>query len=1203
MPIDPTTPLPEVRLDQLVPEPLHIDFTPIGRALAENSGAPTAVNERRNRLVADRSSSALPVIDNDTLIINDGSSVTAWDRFTLRRLWQAPGGADAPSAASLNRLRQSGRSVDDASTLTVAGRVVLAATSENSNPRSSPTSRLFAFDRDTGQTIWSIDPAVFDERLEGALVRGPVSVEGDTVVVAMRKSVRARRLVSLTMLGVSLRDGAVRWITPIGSAGALPYEPRSGLVEGNAIADGVSYRADELGLVAAVDVEHGRPLWIRRLPGHSSTGTRNSVPWRLNVPLIRGDDLILLSPDRENVLRIGRATGEIKGRRQTTNLSRPEYIFAVENTLICMGRDKAALIDIDEFELARPVYTPRYGGGGAIGRAVAAGTSILVPVSSGTAVFDINAPAHVNVMRLDVPGAIALADGQIAVYDRGIVSSYLSWEIASDLLGRRIKQRPSDPDPATTLAELAFRADRESDILPAMDAANAAIEKLAPTERRVHADRLFAALLNMIETSLAVWTQRGESGATLIVREGDDDEPEITSIDNPGLLDRLVRELGALAVAPRQIVAFHLADGRLRALREEPAAAIAAYQRVLSDSELAAASWRGNGSTVRAELEAGRRVRDLIEESGLSLYERFEAEAVARLDALGSDADAEALTDVARGYPLALASVTAWRRAAETHLDRESPLDALRAIDRGLAAAEQLTRLGGEPDTETIGELAGRRVTLLAEQDRPEDAAAALLGAERRFGAITLTAGGTPIDTDTLRARFDAQLAAARALPKIGEPLIETRPQLISGYVLQPLGFATRIDGAPGRVGTKGALIVSADASRLSYVAATAGENGLAPQWSREITIEPLLLRVDAETAILVWPDPGRTVFERLEITTGETIWRTEPWADFVRGEGLAGDIDREQDATRNLVRGNGLIFALDRRTLAVAERGGVTVTIDTATGKPLWAAELPIAQVADIDVRGGMLAIAGSSPQGDGAWLGVDTRTGEPLVSETSGGAPVIWTRVTSSGQVIFGTGNRVASYDPLQRRENWSITGIDAGRSQQAWLLGDELLLRTTSGDGQFFLADAVSGRPGRALDDLRRIQTRGSLRVLPSGEGLLLAGESALLGYDREGHLLGSDAIETVGSLVPPVLTDASVVTIESTARGFGLRGPRHRLHVFDRADVRLQRSISLRLLGEPQAINAIDGHLLVSAADSVLVIRCPVAGEEDGPDALP
>ena len=121
----------------------------------------------------------------------------------------------------------------------------------------------------------------------------------------------------------------------------------------------------------------------------------------------------------------------------------------------------------------QPVRSPELGTGnddnGSItGRVVVMGDQIIVPVEGGVQILDPGRPSVSSTIELDATGNIAAMDGQIVVIDQMHASSFLSWDTASTLLERRIEE---DPGAVITLTELAFRADRDDDILPSVERA------------------------------------------------------------------------------------------------------------------------------------------------------------------------------------------------------------------------------------------------------------------------------------------------------------------------------------------------------------------------------------------------------------------------------------------------------------------------------------------------------------------------------------------------------------------------------------------------------------------------------------------------------------------------------------------------------------------------------------------------------------
>ncbi|MEO1512046.1 MAG: hypothetical protein AAFU70_08240, partial [Planctomycetota bacterium] len=591
---------------------------------------------------------------------------------------------------------------------------------------------------------------------------------------------------------------------------------------------------------------------------------------------------------------LDRRTGQVLETVAANPLGSPSYIARSDRDLVLMlENQRIGVLPLDDLSGRSYKRSPQLPGGRIVGRALLAGRTVVIPVASGVATVDLDdfnrAP---QLIRLDQPGAIDIADGQIVTVLDGVARGYLAWDVAEALLRERIAESPADPGPATTLADLAFRAGREPEIIGAVEIA-AGIATF-PDDRT----RLFDTVRTIIESSQHAWLARA-AGETF-------DGP---SVLDPARLETLTDTLGRFARSPEQIVAFQLADGRLREMLADDAAALAAYQRVLGEPELAVAPWTGPTATLRAELEASRRVRELVARAGLEIYEPYALEASAALEAAPQD-DEDELERIARGYALAPAAADAWLRIAEAEAETK-PIEAVRATERALQVIALRRAAGGDPDDRLLGRALGARVQLLLAQDRIAEAADVLRAAAREHPDVTLLAGDTVLDVDSTLASIARSLAERQALARIGDPVFEAEPALIGGHLLLPLIHDTDDSASPAPDTFAEALIVTSDGRLACF---EPGEDGaaLAQRWSIELDAAPLLLRRDARSALVAQQLEDRTRIARLDIRDGSPIWTIDSLEDAA-----------ELNDGRNALRRPSRIFAADARTLALADRTG----------------------------------------------------------------------------------------------------------------------------------------------------------------------------------------------------------------------------------------------------------------------------------------
>src|SRR5206468_597837 len=140
--------------------------------------------------------------------------------------------------------------------------------------------------------------------------------------------------------------------------------------------EGVVYCTDHLGVIAAVEAATGRPVWVRRAPvpalgGVTMTEASNAYQWPL--PIAVGPSLYVLTPDRAEVLRIDRATGNILARRSAADLGQPSYLLRIGDRIAAVASDLVSFVPLADFDRAAVHKTRAIPAPGIRGRAVVSG--------------------------------------------------------------------------------------------------------------------------------------------------------------------------------------------------------------------------------------------------------------------------------------------------------------------------------------------------------------------------------------------------------------------------------------------------------------------------------------------------------------------------------------------------------------------------------------------------------------------------------------------------------------------------------------------------------------------------------------------------------------------------------------------------------------------------------------------------------------
>ncbi len=1196
-----------LRTEGLVSKPLwSAEYAPAG-AIEENlkdnpePGIPRGAEELL----------VMPTVSGEMVFVNDGISVSAWDQFTLAQRWRVnPAAAEGPAGAAPRRGGAPGQpsyrgwalNPIDVATVAIQGRTAVAATGRALSGSRDGDTRISAMDAQTGRVKWTVDLTELDPLLADAVARGPVAVDEGVVVVGARKALAERRLLSLVLVGIDLETGAKLWVRPLGSSGMLPYMSQPGGSESSVIAEGVVYRGDRLGAVGAFEVATGRPVWVRRAPVDAMGVRDSTVPWRIGGPVIDGDSLFALAPDQRAILRIDRRSGALLSQKSTDRfgITPPDYIVKVGRMIAGIGADQIGYVSMDQFEDGVISTTARLLPPGIHGRVVVAGDRIVAPVPTGLAIFDPAAPDAEPVrIDLDRPGAVVPIDSQLIVSDDTRLHSYLLWQVAETMLMSRMKASPEDPAPAVTFAELAYRAGRPDRILEAVDAAlraismNPALESSAAAARR-----LFEALREITTCSLEDRDPRAESAAA--VRMG-------PRLDDAALVSALVDRMGRCASAPDDRVTHLLALGRVEERAGRAPSAVAAYQRVLDDSVLGGSTWRGVQLAVRADLEAVRRIEQLVEAKGPSVYAQQESAANDALTRLGPGASPERLSELAARFPLSTIVPRVYLQIAAAYSTPEQEQARLTALETGLRAS---VRVPGA-DAATVGRIAGELVDSLSSRGQSASAASILRLAREYFPNAELRSGDRVLDGGRLSAELDERIAKTVRWPRIGPTQCQGAQLVGRVTLMEPL--------LPGdRPFTAACFATMKDDEIAVWSAAAAkGSDLVGKAWSTQPAgAQAVLLRTDSESAYFLMTTSAVGQVVRVPAAPGGKAWTSEVLKPLF-------DV-KDSRALRRLQEGGPTVFfpspqdgilstgdltaAMDDRTIAIVQRGGKAAAFDTDTGQTLWSGLTPVSRVYDVDVAGGVLVVAGDMevPAAGGGVAElrpivqtIDARTGKPLQRLSDFGGRTHWVRSTPDGStVLLGVDRAVVCLDLGSGRANWVLTTPELVPASQAWIAGDRVIL--VSPDRTLWQASLSTGRlrpqpldaPRTHVESIRPLEAFAAAAseaadlVISTGQGMIVFGP--------QGELRGVDAMGGFESMLPPRPAQGRAVTIETIADSRTPEGLMvFQIHQFETATAMLVDSKSIELGSHPMSMALLDGRIVISGGGITIVLAAPPA----------
>jgi outer membrane protein assembly factor BamB len=1190
----------------------------------------------------------LPTVSGDTVFVNDGSQIAAWDRFTLNPRWTAtPGVADAPLGDTgirgdrrrIDRFNYGGYTArsDDVCTVAVSGRTVVGATGRSgSGSHSDGDDRVLAIDTITGRFRWTAQLNTLDPpALYEATVRGPIEIFENTVVFAARKHLPDRRLVSVSMVGLDLPTGKLKWVRPVGSAGSMPWVLQAMGADGATVSRGVAFRADRLGVIGAVEVGSGRARWVRRLPVETSANSDQPLAWQLACPIAdsgpdgAGGSIIFISPDMRRLIRLDQSTGAIISQRDVNDLTSaaPKYLLRCGpngSKLACIGDDRIAFLSTSAMEIDKPEYSMPIVQPGIRGRCVVSGDKLLVPVSGGFHILDPMHPSDAPLVPLEDSGNVLPLDSQVMVLDDARLHSYLQWDVAERLLTERIKADPADPSPAVTFAELAYRAGKPDRIVSAARQAMTALRNGPQNDSTWNARaRLIEAMQGMLATALEPPPplSPGASPARPS-RPG----IAIAPITDRSILEQIVTLLGEVSFEPPDKLAHTLALGRLAELNEHPADAVAAYQKVLIEPALAGATWRGPQVSIRGELEAARRMETLLKRLGPDAYAAQEQAAVADLATFGPAPTQTQLETLAARYPLSQQTPSIWVKLADMAAADKKPQQAAAALEAGLRSASRQPA----PPEPVVGEIAGRLIVDLREHKQLTAAAAVLRSVRARFPGLALTSAGQPLDAERLGAEIAARLAANMRWPRIGAIRTE-KAQAIPGWtMLDPL-LSDRMPSVTGLL-----PLVSEDEVGIWTVPTTDRSDKnelLAKAWSAPLPegSHAVLIKTTPEAAFFaVMKDSDATIM-KIGGTPLESKWHTPPLSKAFSGaEGRASMRSLPGVQPMLTTPGEGetsptnFIVAMDERTMVLVQRTGRAVAYDTDTGEQLWASRVGVGRVYDIDLASGTLAVGGDQetygpPPAATTVVDLkpviqllDARTGRPAQRIGDLGAHVRWIGFadgaaagaggaagSGGGSLIAALDNSVVCIDLASARPNWTISTPEAMPVSAMWIFGDELVMADQSRN--IWLASVSTGRMRPAALEVPRshldlTQTLDAFPLSPaSGAGFGVSTQQGLAIFAPDGALTGVDGLNGASTMLRPRPADGRALTIETVADGRTPDGMMfftiHALDVAGGTGASLIDSRPVPLGARPAAMTLMDDRVAITAGNTTVILHAP------------
>lgn len=210
--------------------------------------------------------------------------------------------------------------------------------------------RVWCLDASSGRVAWSRTNAELLAGLapDGCYFSGAIAMDDAQVFALVRGPFRSPSQ-SAWLACLARDDGVVRWLTPLGSALlmgtrlAIP-EFEASYVAHLAVADGRVFVADNLGSVAAVDVDTGRVAWLSGYPHRLFAPPMNTnhhlLPFNSSPTIVSQGAVFSMPIDGTHLLVHDAETGDPLRLLPREQLGNPTVLLGVRGDQVLLAGDK-----------------------------------------------------------------------------------------------------------------------------------------------------------------------------------------------------------------------------------------------------------------------------------------------------------------------------------------------------------------------------------------------------------------------------------------------------------------------------------------------------------------------------------------------------------------------------------------------------------------------------------------------------------------------------------------------------------------------------------------------------------------------------------------------------------------------------------------------------------------------------------------------
>lgn len=1113
---------------------------------------------------------SVPALARGLVIVNEGQRLQALGVFTREPVWSvlmmSPG---SPREGQ----------VGDLSAPIVCGDRVLAVSGHSSGGdrdggiEREGGGRLLCISIDDGRRLWEFQPRWHARSgLEGTFIVGSPAVIEDTVAILLRRVSPRQETISLAA-GISLLDGSLRWVAPLGvtpgiratSTAIRPCATPVALEDSFIVSTGA-------GVTARLSCIDGRIMWLRRDQVPIRDPRWDLEPWQLQRPAVCGARIMMVDPEQQHVQVLDAADGNQLslipigtgtawgGTRWLLGSADGTHVLGVGDEVICFACD----------DLRTPRWSSRAPAGAGprgervVGR-VQVGTladgrgAVAIPAGGRVSVRALADGSEIASLDAGAPSNPSLREGLGSLATDDALAMFVDSARTEQFLVRAANA--GDPTAIAGLLELAIASSRADLARSASQKATSWLPRdsaVGDADRSELADRVAALLIDVACTGLLSPQESTELFDRVIAREGDPS-----------------RRAQALLVQ---------GDWFERSGRLGPAVAV--WRRVLAEGSLAR-SWLPPDSDDSAVVRAGIAARERL--AALDPARSGSSARAIDMKPPAAGSSAVAFADFARATACSRESAEAWVAASEA---ASAAGDRVRAAAAAAMAVDEAIMLR---DGALLAEVLDRTLAVLQREALPDSAV-------RLVDRAVISGMDVPLPSfkGAPASRVRAQMPSSslvRGEPRVGAPRGSRSAQPLRGEpaTMTMRARLTRPTDRFWLVERGGLACISAES--------------LQPLWRVPLAGQSSAIVQHTPAGVVLWEaiDPDRSSLSLID-DAGAPRWSIPDVDSLLSGE--PPEQATGPDPVPRFGRESSLRIAgvfPGPADVVLVRSDGAIAAVDSGEGKEMWRSKGVFSEIVDADADDSVVVIAGAGAgeSGDGSMraVAIDRASGRPVaaLSDPDIGS-VRWVRIVGPGQVAVGHDSGTSRWDLLDDRVSW-IRDDPSGRRS----LGIDGVVGTFLLHAEGRAPQAIRWRDGgvdpRAFDMLTgRLQRPSEWQDFMRSGDVIVAGDEQGVGlFALDGAQLGATVSIPGRSLHAATPVGAGLVVTEQAGRvdpavGVGGRA---------RSRLRMQLlgwSDGLKMLGLPASFDvpaqtfgtpiAVDGWIVVPAGkDSSYAVPIP------------